>query len=520
MAPATLARFSYLEGDPVNRFDPSGAAGFEWEAGKMTLEGVCDLFQKGKVEASYAFGNTQDSFGYQGAIEKRGWAYDVWSKKVPGTNRVVTIIRDLNEKASGPYGKTNINGNLVLGARPDNLPVARHLPATPPAAEGGGLMQRVKDLATQAKHGVQLYGKEVATTVGVLGGVSGTLGSEVALILSLPGGVGIVAVAVGAAGVVGYGAGTLLNKIPFVANAAEKLIGGAMGFEADQMLANSKAELEQMGERAKEIKAQQMKDFQAKVAASGLPSEMPEPGVAGGTADLGAIPGPPETQPVGGSTASVPAEVQPPPPGNEEPAVDPSGAPEARPAEGPGSTSPSRRDTRPTAASDEAPANPDEDDEEEREVGDEEDDPDGSDEEDDRDEPQPPSNEQPRILDLVSPVRITVSYGMENDASHGRFKNVVTCKGTMTFWNVGTMAPGFGDASFTARCVASINGSETNESGRGTFSGGPNGTVTFVTDGMTIRASLRGGTTLSISEVGTFPISPGGAFDNWPEKLP
>ena len=98
--------------------------------------------------------------------------------------------------------------------------------------------------------------------------------------------------------------------------------------------------------------------------------------------------------------------------------------------------------------------------------------------------------------------------------SSGEFKNIVTCTQVLTFWNVGALAPGYGTATISASCVASLNGSRADHTGKGTFSGGPSGTVVF--EGASLQ--LHGGATISIPEVGERAL-PAGAFSDWPEDL-
>lgn len=81
-----------------------------------------------------------------------------------------------------------------------------------------------------------------------------------------------------------------------------------------------------------------------------------------------------------------------------------------------------------------------------------------------------------------SPVKIITSTSFESDMSAGEFKNIVTTKITLSFWNVGNKVSGYGKAVMVYKSVASLNGASQEEQFSGTFSGGPNGIILFKDD--------------------------------------
>ncbi len=465
MEPATLHPYAYLAGDPVNRVDPLGATSFEWGP-ETCLEAVCKLFQNDKIKAAWS---VKDGFSYLGAIDKRGWVYDVWAKRIPGTDRVLTVFRDLNERASGHFQGAGLADNLVLhpdGPRGLQLPGARPVisatPAAPPAGTTSGpsfagkVGASIRDGYDQVKIGVQLYGKEIGGTVTTLGGLSGTLGTSVGTIAVLPGGGLIIGAAVGVAGVIGYGVGTAINLVPGVSEGAKVLISKVMGFEQDQTLADIKAQAANEGSKAKEKRAKTVADNLAK---DPLPAP-PEPGVAGGTVGIGEPPGDRDRPPRPDADAAAP------------------------------------------------------------DAGDDDDDDDDDDDEDDDDEaPTDEPDVVPGILDRVAARRITLNFSHDIDASHGEFHNIVTCSFSISFWNVGALAPGYGGATMKGRCVASLNGVSSETSSSGSFTGGPNGTLRYSDGETSAELKLEGGRTISIPDVGTRNL-PADAFADWPKDLP
>ena len=131
-------------------------------------------------------------------------------------------------------------------------------------------------------------------------------------------------------------------------------------------------------------------------------------------------------------------------------------------------------------------------------------------EEADNDKPQPPGDTGTEI----TPVRVTASGSMEGDYSSDGFTNIVTTTVTVSFWNVGSQVSGYGDASFHRRSVASLNGASEEESCGGTFSGGPNGVLSFSGECAGIKLSLRGGSSISADGL-TLSVSNPGAFSEW-----
>lgn len=465
MDPATLHRYAYLLGDPMNHVDPLGAQAFEWGP-ETCLEAVCKLFQSDKIKEVWS---VKDGYSYVGAIDKRGWVYDIWAKRVPGTDRVLTIFRDLNERSGGHFQGAGLYDNIVInpdGPRNLQLPGARPIisatPAAPTATAQPGFISRagstIREGFDQAKLGIQLYGKEVSGTVAGLGGLSGTLGTNVGTLAALPGGGLIIAAGAALAGAVGYGVGTLIDKIPGVSQGAQILINSVMGYDKDQALADLKAQMANEGTKAKEHRE---KTIAENLAKDTVPPPA-EPGVAGGTVGIG----------------------------------EPSGRDRDRPPRG----------------EDASASDAGEGDDEGEDADDE------GDDEADAGARVDPDGTMPSILDKVAARKITLTFTHDTDASTGGFANIVSCTETLTFWNVGAMAPGYGTVTHKGRCVASLNGSTSESGGSGTFTGGPNGTITFSDADGTVELKLRDGQTISIPDIGTRNL-PAGAFADWPEDL-
>lgn len=124
--------------------------------------------------------------------------------------------------------------------------------------------------------------------------------------------------------------------------------------------------------------------------------------------------------------------------------------------------------------------------------------------------PPPPSDADAEI----TPVKVTASGSMDGDYSAGGFTNIVTTTITVSFWNVGSQVPGYGEASLKRRSVASLNGVSEEESCGGTFSGGPNGVLSFSGACAGTKLSLRGGSSISAEGV-TLSVSNPDAFSAW-----
>lgn len=132
--------------------------------------------------------------------------------------------------------------------------------------------------------------------------------------------------------------------------------------------------------------------------------------------------------------------------------------------------------------------------------------------EEEPDEANPPP---PADTDVdITPVRVTASGSMDDDYSAGGFTNIVTTTITVSFWNVGSQVSGYGDASFHRRSVASLNGASEEESCGGSFSGGPNGVLSFSGACAGTKLGLRGGSTISADGV-TLTVSNPDAFSAW-----
>lgn len=285
--------------------------------------------------------------------------------------------------------------------------------------------------------------------------------------------------------------GTGLNQIPAVQNGAQALIGKATGYSEPQDLVDAKKELELKGPKMIEKDNQKIKEFLAKVEASGLP-EATEPGVAEGTPDLGATP------PGGGSrgkaTKGGSADL---PHGNVV-------------AQGEETEETEETEDKSDEEGEETPEQPDDEPEEEPAA-------ESKEEPDPSDESVEIPDQMPRGLEDVVPVRISIAFKHDVDASHKEYRNIVTCQGTLNFWNVGSLVPGMGGVTMPVRCRASINGSEDSFTNYGTFSGGPNGT--FVVEGEHSSGTFRmnGGASVTMPGMGTFGNPNPGAFENWPK---
>jgi hypothetical protein len=313
---------------------------------------------------------------------------------------------------------------------------------------------------------------------------------------------------VAVAGALGYGTGTLINMIPGVADGTQSFVSKVMGYEQSQTMANVTAEQDNQGERAKEIEKQRIEDNMKKFAASGMPLSDTPPAVAGASRDLG--PPPPEpTAPQG--VAGDPTSA--------------SGDPTSASGEAAGKVERTRRRT--SSTSEEAESGDAQPPEEPKKGDEEGDDEEGTgnrseDDEEEHLEPEttPPDNRP--LLEQITPQQVSVPFETHGDYSSGEFKNIVTCKFVVTFWNVGALVPGYGNATIKGTCTASLNGASAAMNATGTFSGGPNGTITFSVDtgegggdmGGTIQ--LNNGQTATMEEGGTRPLSNPGAFANWP----
>lgn len=128
-------------------------------------------------------------------------------------------------------------------------------------------------------------------------------------------------------------------------------------------------------------------------------------------------------------------------------------------------------------------------------------------------------------LAAVPLVKLTAS-GSYSESFDG-FADIITTF-EVAFWNLGALSPDHGQA--VLRVTSSAEGSMAMV---GTFSGGPNGTLSFADgEGGTVRFQLQGGTHI-IAElerlvdngtalepiVLTMPISDTKAFDGWPDTL-
>ncbi len=125
--------------------------------------------------------------------------------------------------------------------------------------------------------------------------------------------------------------------------------------------------------------------------------------------------------------------------------------------------------------------------------------------------PKPSKN----ILEHVAPVRVTAVGRYAEDWSAQKIRNIVTFTVTLTFWNVGALAPGYADATLRWTAVASLNGSEDSGACSGSFSGGPNGTFKLRCEGGGRTLRLSNGQSVGFESTSLKVQNPG-AFDKWP----
>lgn len=119
------------------------------------------------------------------------------------------------------------------------------------------------------------------------------------------------------------------------------------------------------------------------------------------------------------------------------------------------------------------------------------------------------------ILEKVTPIKVTASASFDGDYSAGGFKNIVTTTITVSFWNVGSLAPGYGEASMTTTNKSSM-GPEDKSACGGSFSGGPNGSFHFSCEGESRTLKLSNGTSIRLGEV-TLTVKNPQAFADWPD---
>lgn len=122
------------------------------------------------------------------------------------------------------------------------------------------------------------------------------------------------------------------------------------------------------------------------------------------------------------------------------------------------------------------------------------------------------------ILDYVNPIKLTAKGYSKDDMSSGDYKNIVTNNFTMTFWNVGSMAPGYENASIKIKSEFSGHSDVVENTFKGVFSGGPNGTFTMNLEGETYIWKLVNGSYLVAQDTKLNVTNPG-AFKNWPRNF-
>lgn len=129
--------------------------------------------------------------------------------------------------------------------------------------------------------------------------------------------------------------------------------------------------------------------------------------------------------------------------------------------------------------------------------------------------PVPKGNE--KILEAVTPARVTAVAKFETDASFMEYKNIVTTTIVISFWNLGEYAAGYDRVNVQITDTASLNGVTEKHGGTGSFSGGPNGVFSFNIDGSAGQGRLINGATISLPEGKTAVVQNPEAFKDWPK---
>lgn len=110
------------------------------------------------------------------------------------------------------------------------------------------------------------------------------------------------------------------------------------------------------------------------------------------------------------------------------------------------------------------------------------------------------------ILAHVTPMKVTATMTLTTQYVKGEIR--------LTFWNVGSQAPGYGAVTGTATSTVAGHGTSTTKL-TGTFSGGPNGLLSLQSRAGGSTVLLRDGKTLSGSGASGTIDNPA-AFANWP----
>jgi len=127
----------------------------------------------------------------------------------------------------------------------------------------------------------------------------------------------------------------------------------------------------------------------------------------------------------------------------------------------------------------------------------------------------PKGNE--KILEAVTPTRVTAVAKFDTDASFMEYKNIVTTVITISFWNLGEYAPGYDRVSVHTTNTASLNGATDTSTGTGAFSGGPNGVFSLNIGGGVGQGRLINGTTIALPGGKNAVVQNPAAFKDWPK---
>ncbi|MCU0936854.1 MAG: hypothetical protein MUF66_12525, partial [Gammaproteobacteria bacterium] len=292
--PVTLDRYAFLDNDPVNRADPLGTqSGSTFGQFVQGLPAVRNFVRTSLTPAAVPGVNPASSAG-------RDLAH-LASKNLAPTG--VPSVKQFGEGLNP--GQRAVYQNLLSKGFPHRAPPGYALPPRVPTGmsesqaaikrlqEAGfpnqaGFFQQAQAALQNVKHGAQLYGKEVTSTLTLVGGFWGALQQPVTFIAALPGGGFIVGGAVAIAGAGGVLIGTGLNQIGPVQAVSTAFISKLMGYDTAGLDAH-----QQFGPKALEGQQKVIAQNLTQIAQSGLPFTPPDAGIAQGTPDLGRPPTPP-----------------------------------------------------------------------------------------------------------------------------------------------------------------------------------------------------------------------------------
>jgi hypothetical protein len=122
------------------------------------------------------------------------------------------------------------------------------------------------------------------------------------------------------------------------------------------------------------------------------------------------------------------------------------------------------------------------------------------------------------ILKYVKPQTATASARRAENLGAGGVGNSLVTEAVLTFWNVGSLVDGHGQAEMKVRSVLTMTGQGDTHVLKGTFSGGPRGTFVFDGPDGPTRFRLSDGKT-AVTDGLTFTLSNPEVFKGWPREL-